>query len=108
MENIEKMEKLKKLNEKEAATLRELKQAQQRLKILQNRRKIYDRKERTHRLCQHGALLEHFFPPDEFTDEMIMFLLNGLFDRSNDEVRKQLEEVKDIFSTKIEFEDSDD
>ena len=29
----------------------------------------------THRLCDHGRLLERYFPPDDFTDEQIDMIL---------------------------------
>ena len=99
MNNFEKYEKLKKLNEQEESAERQLKKEKQRLKILQNQRKVLERKARTHRLCQHGALLEKYFPPDEFTDEMIRFLMDGTFNRRNEAVRDLMEEVKDIFQS---------
>ena len=77
----------------------QLKKEKQRLKILQNQRKDLERKERTHRLCQHGVLLERYFPPDEFTDEMIRFLMDGTFNRQDEAVRDLMEEVKDIFQS---------
>lgn len=99
MKNFKKYEKLKKLNEQEESAEKELKQEKQRLKILQNQRKVLERKARTHRLCQHGALLERYFPPDEFTDEMIRFLMDGTFNRQDESIRDLMEEVKDIFKS---------
>ena len=99
MKNFKKYEKLKKLNEQEESAEKELKQEKQRLKILQNQRKVLERKARTHRLCQHGALLERYLPPDEFTDEMIRFLMDGTFNRQDEAVRDLMEEVKDIFQS---------
>ena len=81
------------------ASFEQLKKEKQRLKILQNQRKVLERKARTHRLCQHGALLERYFPPDEFTDEMIRFLMDGTFNRQDEAVRDLMEEVKDIFQS---------
>ena len=81
------------------AAEKQLKKEKQRLKILQNQRKVLERKARTHRLCQHGALLERYFPPDEFTDEMIRFLMDGTFNRRDEAVRDLMEEVKDIFQS---------
>jgi len=46
--NFEKYEKLKKLNEQEESAERQLKKEKQRLKILQNQRKVLERKARTH------------------------------------------------------------
>ena len=99
MKNTEKNEKLRKLVEKEESAENKLKKEKQRLKILQNQRKVLERKARTHRLCQHGALLERYFPPDEFTDEMIRFLMDGTFNRQDEAVRDLMEEVKDIFQS---------
>ena len=99
MKNFKKYEKLNKLNEKEESAERQLKKEKQRLKILQNQRKVLERKARTHRLCQHGALLERYFPPDEFTDEMIRFLMDGTFNRQDESIRDLMEEVKDIFQS---------
>ena len=99
MKNFKKYEKMKKLNEQEESAEKELKQEIQRLKILQNQRKVLERKARTHRLCQHGVLLERYFPPDEFTDEMIRFLMDGTFNRHDEAVRDLMEEVKDIFQS---------
>ena len=99
MKNFEKYEKLKKMHEQEESAERKLKQEKQRLKILQNQRKVLERKARTHRLCQHGALLERYFPPDEFTDEMIRFLMDGTFNRQDESIRDLMEEVKDIFQS---------
>ena len=99
VKNFEKYEKLKKLNEQEESAKKQLKKEKQRLMILQNQRKDLERKARTHRLCQHGALLERYFPPDEFTDEMIRFLMDGTFNRQDEAVRDLMEEVKDIFQS---------
>ena len=99
MKNTEKNEKLRSLCEQEEAAQKELKKEKQKVKIIQNRIKDLKRRERTHRLCTHGALLERFFPPEEFTDEMILFLLNGSFNRQNETVRRIMEDVKEIFSS---------
>ena len=37
------------------------------------------RKERTHRLCTHGAMLEQYLPSEEYTDEQIDKFLRTLF-----------------------------
>ena len=39
----------------------------------------------THRLCDHGRLLEHYFPPDDFTDEQIDMILFGLLRNPNNQ-----------------------
>ncbi len=62
---------------------RELKIAKQNLRILKSDEKKLTRKERTHRLCNHGGLLEKYLPPDKFTDEQMEEILTTLF-RWND------------------------
>ena len=39
----------------------------------------------THRLCDHGRLLERYFPPDDFTDEQIDMILFGLLRSPNNQ-----------------------
>ena len=39
----------------------------------------------THRLCDHGRLLERYFPPDDFTDEQIDMILFGLLRNPNNQ-----------------------
>ena len=62
---------------------RELKIANQNLRILKNDGKKLTRKDRTHRLCNHGGLLEKFLPPDKFTDAQMEEILTTIF-RWND------------------------
>ncbi len=62
---------------------RELKIANQNLRILQSEKKRMTRKDRTHRLCNHGGLLEKFLPPDKFTDVQMEEILTTIF-RWND------------------------
>ena len=66
------------LEEKDRAD-RELKIAKQNLKILESEEKRLRRNERTHRLCNHGGLLEIYLPPEEFTDEQIQSILKIIF-----------------------------
>ena len=57
------------------------------LKVLHNKSKYYEsqinlltRKERTHRLCTRGAMLEKFLGcPDELTDEQVETILKIAF-----------------------------
>ena len=57
----------------------ELKVKTQKLKALKQQEKELARKERTHRLCTHGAMLEQYLPPKEYTDEQIDRFLRTLF-----------------------------
>jgi len=66
------------LEEKDRAE-RELKIAKQDLKILESEEKRLRKNERTHRLCNHGGLLEIYLPPEEFTDEQIQSIMKTIF-----------------------------
>ena len=58
-------EKLKQLNQEIAKGEARLRRAQHEEKILQHQIKTLNRKERTHRLCTRGAMLESCLPhPD--------------------------------------------
>ncbi len=55
------------------------------LRILKQEKRVTEyriakltKNEMTHRLCDHGRLLERYFPPDDFTDEQIDMILFGL------------------------------
>lgn len=77
-------EKLEKINQEIAKTESRLKRAEQEEKILQNRLKTLNRKERTHRLCTRGVMLESYLPqPEILTDEQVNMLLKILFNSSN-------------------------
>ena len=60
---------------------RELKIANQNMRILESDRKKLTRKERVNRLCNHGGLLEKYLPPDEFTEEEIQEIMDLVFRR---------------------------
>ena len=77
-------EKLEKINQDIAKTESRLKRAEQEEKILQNCLKTLNRKERTHRLCTRGAMLESYLPqPEILTDEQVNMVLKILFNSSN-------------------------
>ena len=57
----------------------DLKLRQEALKKLKQKEAELTRKERTHRLCTHGAMLEQYLPPEEYTDEQIDKFLRTLF-----------------------------
>lgn len=77
-------EKLEKLNQEIAKTEAKLRRAEHKEKMLEHQIKKLNRKERTHRLCTRGAMLESHFPhPESVTDEQISTLLKILFHRSD-------------------------
>ena len=75
----------------------ELKIKTQKLKALRQQEKELARKERTHRLCTHGAMLEQYLPPEEFSDDQIDKILRSVFQSENvrqfvDRFREQTDE----------------
>lgn len=70
----------------------ELKIKQQNLKMVKQQAKELERRNRTHRLCTHGAMLEQYLSPDEYTDEQIKDILRELFTEPS--VLRFLDEVK--------------
>ena len=76
---------------------KELKIKTQKLKALQQQEKELARKERTHRLCTHGAILEQYLPPEEFSDDQIDKILRSVFQSENvkhfiDRIKEQTDE----------------
>ena len=77
-------EKLEKINQDIEKTESRLRRAEREEKILQHRLKALNRKERTHRLCTRGAMLESYLPqPETLTDEQINMVLKILFNSSS-------------------------
>ena len=69
-------EKLEKLNQEIAKGEARLRRAQHEEKILEHQVKQLTRKERTHRLCTRGAMLESFLiRPEVLTDDDVMDIL---------------------------------
>ena len=69
-------EKLEKLNRELAKGEARLRRAQHEQKILEHQMKQLTRKERTHRLCTRGAMLESFLiRPEVLTDDDVMDIL---------------------------------
>ncbi|MBR1797566.1 MAG: DUF3847 domain-containing protein [Clostridiales bacterium] len=60
-------------------TEQKIKSEEQRLKILRAQEKELTRKERTHRLCNHGAMLEQYLDPEKYTTEQIEVILKTVF-----------------------------
>jgi len=71
---------------------RELKIAEQNVKILESEERRLTRNQRTHRLCNHGGLLECFLPPEEYSDEQMGIILKAIFHWP--ETEKLLKQVK--------------
>ena len=57
----------------------ELKIKTQKLKALKQQQQKQLRKERTHRLCTHGAMLEQYLPPEEYSDKQIDEFFRTMF-----------------------------
>lgn len=77
-------EKLEKLNQEIAKTEAKLRRAEHKEKMLEHQIKTLKRKERTHRLCTRGAMLESHLPhPESVTDEQVSTILKVLFHRSD-------------------------
>ena len=77
-------EKLEKLNREMEKTEAKLRWAQHQEKILEHQIKKLTRKERTHRLCTRGAMLESYLShPENVTDEQIDVILKTLFHRND-------------------------
>ena len=75
-------EKLEKLNQEIEKTEARLRRAQHKEKMLEHQIKTLNRKERTHRLCTRGAMLESHLPhPESVTDEQVSTILKVLFHR---------------------------
>jgi len=62
---------------------KELKVKTQKLKELKLKQQEQLRRERTHRLCTHGAMLEQYLPPEEYTDDQIDKILRSVFQSDN-------------------------
>ena len=76
--------KLEKLNQEIEKTEARLRRAQHKEKMLEHQIKTLNRKERTHRLCTRGAMLESHLPhPESVTDEQVSTILKVLFHRGD-------------------------
>lgn len=91
-------EKLEKLNQEIAKTEAKLRRAEHKEKMLEQQIKTLNRKERTHRLCTRGAMLERYIPhPESVTDEQVSTVLKVLFYQSDNKriVEQVLAESKE-------------
>lgn len=67
------------LIEEIAKMKKERKRKMQEIKILEKKLSTEIRKERTHRLCNHGADLEVYLNPEVFSDALIRKILKEIF-----------------------------
>ena len=89
--------KLGKLNRELEKSEKKLRKAINDEKALQHQLKQLTRKERTHRLCTRGGMLESFLQePERLTDDDVMLLLKLIFHRQDtqDILKKLLEREK--------------
>ena len=89
--------KLEKLNRELEKSEKKLRKAINDEKALQHQLKQLTRKERTHRLCTRGGMLESFLQePERLTDDDVMLLLKLIFHRQDtqDILKKLLEREK--------------
>ena len=77
-------ERLEKLNQQLAKGEARLRRAQHEEKILEHQMKQLTRKERTHRLCTRGTMLESFLiRPEVLTDDDVMDILKQAFSQTD-------------------------
>ena len=75
--------KLEKLNRELEKSEKKLRKAINDEKALQHQLKQLTRKERTHRLCTRGGMLESFLQePERLTDDDVMLLLKLIFSQA--------------------------
>ena len=89
--------KLEKLNRELEKSEKKLRKAINDEKALQHQLKQLTRKERTHRLCTRGGMLESFLQePERLTDDDVMLLLKLIFHRQDTQklLKKLLERQK--------------
>ena len=89
--------KLEKLNRELEKSEKKLRKAINDEKALQHQLKQLTRKERTHRLCTRGGMLESFLQePERLTDDDVMLLLKLIFHRQDTQelLKKLLEREK--------------
>ena len=89
--------KLEKINRELEKSEKKLRKAINDEKALQHQLKQLTRKERTHRLCTRGGMLESFLQePERLTDDDVMLLLKLIFHRQDTQelLKKLLEREK--------------
>lgn len=74
-----KQKSLEELKAEEEKYKKELKIQKQNIRILEAQQKELTRRERTHRLCTHGAMLEQYLKPEIFSNDQIEVILKTVF-----------------------------
>ena len=95
--------KLGKLNRELEKSEKKLRKAINDEKALQHQLKQLTRKERTHRLCTRGGMLESFLQePERLTDDDVMLLLKLIFHRQDtQDILKKLLEQKCLLRAQL-------
>ena len=77
---------IEKLNEEKLKLEQKRKDKQQRLSVLEQQIKeqeklvsIEERNKRTHRLCTYGGTVEKYIPPDQYSEQGTVHLLEQIF-----------------------------
>ena len=97
---LKEYEKLDKAIAEAERTKRQIKYYEDKVKILEHKIPQLTRKERTHRLCTRGAMLEKYLQePDLLTDEEIQEFLTRIFSLSG--VERTLEIFLDMARGRI-------
>jgi thiamine kinase-like enzyme len=95
-------EELEKMEHRVYVSKQKMVAAQHKEKYLKNQIKQLSRKERTHRLCTRGGMLERFIEePNLLTDEDVFELLMYLFhgERAQNKLAYLIERRKDAIET---------
>ena len=88
------------LREMKAKGEAKIKFMENRMKYLESHLKTLNRKERTHRLCTRGAMLEKYLGcPEMFTDEQVNTILNVAF--HTEAVSRAIEHFKESNETSL-------
>lgn len=97
---LKEYEKLDKAIAEAERTKRQIKYYEDKVKILEHKIPKLTRKERTHRLCTRGAMLEKYLQePDLLTDEEVQEFLTRIFSLSG--VERTLEVFLDMARGRI-------
>ena len=93
------MEALEKVKHEIAKAEDRIRSYEQQDKIMRSEIRRLTRKERTHRLCTRGGLVEHFIlEPDLLTDADVYILLSALFEseETQEKLKALIEHRKEV------------
>ena len=93
------MEDLEKVKQEISKAEDRIRYYEQQDKIMRSEIQRLTRKERTHRLCTRGGLVEHFIlEPDLLTDADVYILLSSLFEseEAQDKLKVLIEHRKEV------------